>query len=204
MKKNYTGLIVLAVLILVGSFILPMYNTWAGIIPTDDYWSVEDTFETFSDYGAEACRHFGVMLHLATWMMGVLLLVSALCQNRSFCVFSSLGGIVLLICIVILNASNMEYGDGFLYDLWEAVNFEDGNFSVGYWIILVLFVISFFKAISADRISSAETVSAYQADNPGAHSVDAGIDAPQFCENCGTKLKASYKYCPKCGYDLQD
>lgn len=204
MKNNYTGLTILAVLILLGSMILPMFNIWAGIIPTDDYWSAGDTFEAFSDYGAEAIQYYGVLLHFATWITGIILLVSAIAKKKPLCIFASLGGLLLLVGIVLLSASNMEYGEGFLYDLWEAVNFEDGNFSIGYWIILVLFVISFFKATRVNRISDAKVANTNQADNSGVHNVDAGIDAPQFCENCGTKLKASYKYCPKCGYKLQD
>lgn len=204
MKNNYTGLTVLAVLILLGSMILPMFNIWAGIIPTDDYWSAGDTFEAFSDYGAEAIQYYGVLLHLATWITSIVLLVSALAKKKPLCIVASLGGLLSLVYIAFLSASNMEYGEGFLYDLWEVINFEDGNFSVGYWIILVLFVISFFKAIGINKNSSSESVGSGQTDDLAAHAVDVAVDAPQYCENCGTKLKVSYKYCPKCGYKVQD
>ena len=204
MKNNYTGLTILAVLILLGSMILPMFNPWAGIVPTDDYWSARDTFEAFSEYGAEAIQYYGALLHLATWITGIILLVSALAKKKPLCIFASLGGLLSLVCIAFLNASNMEYGEGFLYDLWETVSFEDGNFSVGYWIILALFIISFFKAIGINRNSSSESSSSGQTDDLDAHIVDVAVYAPQYCENCGTKLKVSYKYCPKCGYKLQD
>lgn len=142
MKLGFKIIQILSIILLICSVLVPMFDTWVGIIPTDDAWSISDTFETLADEGTDALNYYGVQLHLCTWILGSVVCMGAFMKKKAVIATSAIAGAISLILVVVNNMN--QYGDSFHY----LMNFEDGNYSIGYWIALILFilcaVISFF------------------------------------------------------------
>lgn len=153
MKQNRIVIKILSVALLLCSLLIPMFDAWAGIMPSEYAWTVSTTFETIADEGSSSLNYYGVQLHLCTWILGGILCVAAFMEKRPVIAVSSASGTVALIMVVVNNMN--QYGDSWNY----LMNFDDGNYSIGYWIVLILFIMCFlFSLIPTKRIEFTEDI----------------------------------------------
>ncbi|MCD7784769.1 MAG: zinc ribbon domain-containing protein [Oscillospiraceae bacterium] len=130
---NYGVVAVLAIILLICAFALPMYSFFEGLFPEDYVWTVEDTFEAFEEDGMDALSYRAVSLHFWTWVAGAGLLISALCRSKAFSIIASIVGIILPIPTI---ADAVDFlGEDFL-------SLSHGCLGIGYYVPLILFVIS--------------------------------------------------------------
>lgn len=137
MKLNFIVIKILSITLLLCSLLIPMFDAWAGIMPSEDAWTASTTFETIADEGSSSLNYYGVQLHLCSWIIGGILCVGAFMEKKPVAAVSSASGTIALIMVVVNNMN--QYGDSWNY----LMNFDDGNYSIGYWIVLILFIMCF-------------------------------------------------------------
>lgn len=132
-KRNLFLVKILSITLLLCSFFVPMFDAWEGIIPSEYAWSILETFEAIADEGISAMKYYGVQLHFCTWILGGILCWGSFIEKKKIIAISSVIGMLLLIMIVVNNMN--QYGDSLYY----LMNFDDGNYTIGYWIVLGIF-----------------------------------------------------------------
>lgn len=149
MKQNYIVIKILSVILLFCSVVIPMFDAWAGIIPSEYAWTITTTFETIAEEGSSSLNYYGVQLHLCAWIIGSILCIGAFMEKKPIIIASSISGTFALIMIVVNNMN--QYGDSWDY----LMNFDDGNYSIGYWVVLLLFIMCFLcSLIPAKKLES--------------------------------------------------
>lgn len=134
MKKETNIFKILSLILILCSLLVPMFNLFPeGLMPSEDSWSVIETFGTFAEEGLDAFWHIGVAFHFSVWVPGVILCIGAHTQQRKTVLFSSIFGIVILLavlCFTIINTGEIDL-----------IHPTDGHICIGYWIDLILFAI---------------------------------------------------------------
>lgn len=133
-KRNLLLVKILSITLLLCSLFVPMFDVLGGIIPSEYAWSISETFEAIADEGISAMEYYGVQLHLCTWILGGILCLGSFVEKKKIIATSSVIGMLLLIMIVVNNMN--QYSDSLYY----LMNFDDGNYTIGYWIVLGVFI----------------------------------------------------------------
>ncbi len=185
--------IILSILSLLNIVLIPSFDTWAGLIPSD----YENTFfdaigDIFTD--SDAIHYWSVIIVLSVFIPSVLMLVSAVLDKKVLYSISSALGIILWFRTTISYICQ--------YDIEEFFDFVDGSLSIGFWIALIIFIIAFVVGIMSKK-----DVSEVQAVNNRKFSVETNNSVNQvmiakgtFCPNCGNKIDKQSVFCGNCGY----
>lgn len=138
---NSSKLIILSVLLLLSIIFLPMYNRgliMGEIYPNDQsiyFWEVmEMVFEE-----SDAFRYYVVDFTVVALVFGVVLLFSSFAKSKIMCILSSVGGAGGMLYFLIKFISQESIEDVF--------SFDETAICIGFWVTLILFVVSFFESV---------------------------------------------------------
>ncbi len=185
--------IILSILSLLNIVLIPSFDTWAGLIPSD----YENTFfdaigDIFTD--SDAIHYWSVIIVLSVFIPSVLMLVSAVSDKKVLYSISSALGIILWFRTAISYICQ--------YDIEEFFDFDDGSLSIGFWLALIIFIISFIIGVTSKK-----EYSAVQPINNRKFTVETNnsinqvvIEKGSFCPNCGNKKDKQSVFCGNCGY----
>ena len=184
--------IVLSVLSLLNIVLIPSFDTWSGLFPSD----YENTFlgaveDVLTD--SDAIHYWSVIIVLSVFIPSLLMLVSAVLDKKVLYSLSSVLGIILWFRTAI--SYTKQYGIADLFDL------DDGSLCIGFWFALILFVIAFIIGIISkkdnSRIQPIHNKFAVETNNSINQVV---IEKGSFCPNCGNKMDKQSVFCGNCGY----
>lgn len=185
--------IILSILSLVNIMLVPSFDIWEGLIPSD----YENTFfdaigDIFTD--SDAIHYWSVIIVLSVLIPSILMVISAVLDNKVLYSMSSALGIILWFRTAISYIRQYDIGDFF--------DFDDGSLSIGFWIALIIFIIAFIVGIMSKKFFSE-----VQAVNNRKFSVETNnsvnqvmIEKGTFCPNCGNKIDKQSVFCGNCGY----
>ncbi len=185
--------IILSILSLLNIVLIPSFDTWAGLIPSN----YENTFfdaigDIFTD--SDAIHYWSVIIVLSVLIPSILMVISAVLDNKVLYSVSSALGIILWFRTAISYIRQYDIGDFF--------DFDDGSLSIGFWIALIIFIIAFIVGIMSKK-----DFSEVQAVNNRKFSVETNnsvnqvmIEKGTFCPNCGNKIDKQSVFCGNCGY----
>ena len=201
-KSTRPILIMLSVFALLNVMFVPIFDVWGGLFPSDVDRSFIDVIEiVFED--ADDWSLWVVQLTMSIFVPTIFMFIMSLIGNRGLFITSNVIGIVLWFKQII------DYGmedDGF-EDLFD---FEDGSISIGTWIAIGIFIISFFVALNSKKkvehnanqiLPTSEDLyeeEKISVDNDTAHITCVN----NFCPNCGAKTDEGIAFCGKCGQKL--
>jgi len=201
-KSTRPILIMLSVFALLNVMFVPIFDVWGGLFPSDVDRSFFDVIEiVFED--ADDWSLWVVQLTMSIFVPTIFMFIMSLIGNRGLFITSNVIGIVLWFKQII------DYGmedDGF-EDLFD---FEDGSISIGTWIAIGIFIISFFVALNSKKkvehnanqiLPTSEDLyeeEKISVDNDTAHITFVN----NFCPNCGAKTDEGIAFCGKCGQKL--
>ncbi len=185
--------IILSVLSLLNIMLIPSFDTWSGLIPSD----YENTFlgaveDVFTD--SDAIHYWSVIIVLSVFIPSVLMLVSAVLNKKVlYSLFSSLG-------IILWFRTAISYTKQ--YDIADFFDFDDGSLSIGFWLALILFIVAFIIGVTSKKDHSV-----VQPINNRKFAVETNnsvnqvvIEKGTFCPNCGNKIDKQSVFCGNCGY----
>jgi len=132
----------ISIVLLICSFLVPMFDLWRGIFPSKYAWTYKDTFEELEANIDDALHYYPVRLHLSVWIPGSILCLFSFIWKKTLVILSSFSGAVLLVAVLIRNIYESES------IIAELINMEDGNYCIGYWIALLLFILCGILAIT--------------------------------------------------------
>ena len=201
-KSTRPILIMLSVFALLNVMFVPIFDVWGGLFPSDVDRSFIDVIEiVFED--ADDWSLWVVQLTMSIFVPTIFMFIMSLIGNRGLFITSNVIGIVLWFKQII------DYGmedDGF-EDLFD---FEDGSISIGTWIAIGIFIISFFVALNSKKkvehnanqiLPTSEAL--YEEEKISVDKDTAHITcANNFCPNCGAKTDEGIAFCGKCGQKL--
>lgn len=172
---------------------LPIFDVWGGFFPSDpegNFLYAVESFFTDSDSWDE----WIVILTLSLFVATLLILVSSLIGNKTFSIISSLIGIIVWIIDFSTYVSQSE-----TYD-W--IPSDDCNICIGFWIAIILFVVSFVLSVKQKAsISNKPLYSTNEISVETDNSVNkVVIEKGSFCPNCGNKIDKQSMFCGNCGY----
>lgn len=186
-------LIMVSVLSILNILFLPIFDVWGGFFPSNpdgNFLYVVESFFTDSDSWDE----WIVILTLSLFVAAVLILVSSLIGKKTFSIIATIIGIAVWIIDFSTYVSQNE-----TYD-W--IPSDDCNICVGFWIAIILFVVSFVLAVNQKTSISNKAIQkmnnlSVETDNSVNQVV---IDKGTFCPNCGNKIDKQSVFCGNCGY----
>ncbi len=155
--KIYIIPIIIALVLLLCSFFIPMFDLWVGLIPTNGAWTASDTFEQLYDECRDrglidgwlmSWQYWPIRFHIHAWLPGLFLFVSSLTIKPKLVLTASIIGVVSMIWV--LGAYIADMGDN--YDGangWRVIDPSDGNITIGYWIVLALFIVCSLASAAA-------------------------------------------------------
>lgn len=141
-KKSQLVLIMLSVIALLNVIFVPIFDVWGGIFPSevdDDFFEIVD--KVFND--SSAFRHWSVNITVSIFISCVLMLISSIIGNKSFSILTAFSGIAGSLYTV------LGYGEEKGFE--KVIDFDDGNISIGSWIAIILFILSFFIALNSKK-----------------------------------------------------
>lgn len=184
--------ITLSILSLLNIVFVPSFDIWSGLFPSD----YENTFfgairDLFTD--SDAIHYWSVIIVLSVFLPCILMIISAVLDNKVFYSVSSGLGIILWFRTAISYIKQ--------YGIVDFFDFDDGSLSIGFWIALILFVIAFTIGITSKKIEKNKVPI------PQLHPVETNhsmnqvvIEHGSFCPNCGNKIDKQTMFCGNCGY----
>ena len=144
MSNTKKSSLILPVILLVSILLIPMYDTWQGIIPGEDAYTVPVIFETLVSE-EDALHYWPVIFFLSALIPAIILLITALIHNKWLSVAASgLGTLLLLIRLFGFIGKNGAD---------EVFKLDDCSICIGFWIALILFIVNFIYAL---KIRTAE------------------------------------------------
>lgn len=140
---NPAKMIILSILLLLSVFFLPMYNRgliMGEIYPNDQSVYFNEVMEIVSE-DDNPFEYYVVLFTAVALGFGVLLMLSAFVRSKMMCIVSSVGGIVGM--LYYLCTFIAQEGSENVFSINETA------ICIGFWVTLLLFVISFFEAIKS-------------------------------------------------------
>lgn len=125
----FTGLIVLAFVIILDVLLVPFVSAMDGLIPDfNSNWGTitfADILERIGDYGAEAIGHTDVALVMAALIPAIFVMFGAAAKSKGVCAAFSLiaSGLLALLLFIIIDECGSEFVFG-----------EYCSISIGFWI----------------------------------------------------------------------
>ena len=90
MEQKNKILKTVSVVLLLCSFVVPMYNIFPnGLIVNQDSWFFTETFKILFQEGAGAFNYLGVVFHLAVWIPAIILCIGSFAQIDKIVRFSA-------------------------------------------------------------------------------------------------------------------
>lgn len=213
-KEVQPVLIVLSILALLNVMFVPIFDVWGGLTPSDVDTTFFEVIEAvFED---EDCWNYWVVqLTMSIFIPSLFMFIAALCGGRGFFITSNVIGIIIWFKQII------DYGmedDGFS----DMFDFDDCSISIGTWIAIGIFVISFFVALSSKKKAETNSATGYNAavpesvrpvtpvmmdgplGGPNAENVPpVATIIPKYCPKCGAETDDNMKFCSKCGHKVE-
>jgi len=137
-KSNFTALTVLSIVLLLNVFFVPMFSVWGGLSAR---WADQSFMTALGNLGAGRGYWHDIFIWSA-FVPGVVLFISSLAKTKVMAIISSLGGVGLL--FINLTRHVGQVGS-------NALNPDDGNIAIGFWIALILFAMCFFCSIAVKK-----------------------------------------------------
>ncbi len=197
MRKYKSIFVILSIIALLNVIFVPMFDVWGGLIPSnpdDNFFEVLDA--VFKD--SDAWNEWPVIFTMSTFLPCVLMLIMSLINKKSGFLVSSAIGMVLLAIFIIWFALDNDSSWSIGYLLFDL---DESCISIGTWIALLLFVISFFTAISSKQKKIPKSTD----NRNNGFSIDFNqevTDKSNFCTNCGNKVDNDSTFCNNCGHKL--
>lgn len=190
-KKSQIVLIILSLILILNVMFVPIFDVWGGLFPSE----VEDNFfdvihKVF--YNDSAFRYWSVRITISIFIPCVFMLISSIIGNKSFSILTAFLGIAGSLYTVI--GYGLEKGFESSYDA------DSGNISIGSWIAIIIFVISFIAAITAKKETENDNVDSISTSNNPLEQTSS--ENRTFCPNCGSELSKTAKFCGKCGLKI--
>ena len=185
--------IILSVLSLLNIILIPSFDTWSGLFPSD----YENTFlgaveDIFTD--SDVIHHWSVIIVLSVFIPSVLMLVSAVLNKKVLYSLSSTLGIILWFRTAI--SYTKQYGIADFFD------FDDGSLSIVFWLALILFIVAFIIGVTSKKehpeVQPINNRKFVVETNNSINQVV--IEKGIFCPNCGNKIDKQSVFCGNCGY----
>ena len=201
-KSTRPILIMLSVFALLNVVFVPIFDVWGGLFPSDVdrtfFEVIEIVFEDSDDWSL-----WVVQLTMSIFIPTLFMFIMALIGNKGLFLTSNIIGIILWFKQII------DFGmedDGF-EDLFD---FEDGSISIGTWIAIGLFLVSFFIVLNSKKKAENNTAQVEQPFFSLNKTEEKIIDnnkenttsSKRFCPNCGAKADEEIAFCGKCGQKL--
>lgn len=213
--------IMLSVFALLNVMLVPIFNVWGGLIPEDVDENFLDVLNLFFE-GTDNWRLWIVQLTMAIFIPSFFMFVMALVGNRPLFILADLIGI-LLWCVLIYDYINQNEG------VEELIDFEDGSISIGTWIAIIIFVVSFFAGLASRKrkelspnkpvanvghVSNGIQISNTYMPNDRGDYGDSNLYGSSGNLNTQENIKRKpvssqedsdvFKYCPHCGAEIND
>lgn len=127
-KRRDMKQVIVSLLALLNVMFVPLYDVWGGLFPGD-------VDETFWDVITGQCETnaWVFVFTIAVFVPTAFMLIFSLAKARRLARLSGAVGLVWMVIDLIRYVN--QYEIGYLFE------FEDGNFSIGIWIALVLFLV---------------------------------------------------------------
>lgn len=188
-KSTRPILIMLSVFALLNVVFVPIFDVWGGLFPSDvdrNFFEViEIVFEDADDWSL-----WVVQLTMSIFIPSVFMFIMSLVGKRGLFITANVVGIILWFKQII--AYGME-DDGF-EDLFD---FEDGSISIGTWIAIAIFIISFFVALNAKKKADIDTFTNRTVITKSDNTTT--LSNVILCNSCGKANDVNVQYCADCG-----
>ena len=188
--------IILSVLALANVILVPVFDVWGGLFPSNP----DNNFLDVVEYVFEGeVSYWVVLFTLTIFIPSLFMLIFSFSDGSKMFKAASGAGIIFMIITLIRFVSQNDFG--------ELFDFDDGNISIGTWIALSLFIISFFAVKSRnDKQFKPNKKYIDNLNNAYASNVTSTptVDSPKmkFCPECGSKMEASAMFCGSCGFKI--
>ncbi len=141
-KKSQLVLIMLSLISILNVMFVPIFDVWGGLFPSEVEYNFFDVIHKIF-YNDSAFRYWSVRITISIFIPCVFMLISSIIGNKPFSILTAFLGIAGSLYTVIGYGS--EKGFESSYDA------DSGNISIGSWIAIIIFVISFIVAIATKK-----------------------------------------------------
>ena len=141
--KRFLPIILLSLILIANTIFVPMFSVWGGLFPSGTTHSFIDALDELNRFVGGSYRLWPEIFIWSAFVPAIALLISALAKSKIMAVQSSVAGIGLL--LYNLNRYITQVGIDF------ALNIDNGNIGIGFWIATALFIVCFFYAISIKK-----------------------------------------------------
>ena len=149
-QEGFILFTVLSIGILINVVFIPMFNVWGGI---GARWSYYNQFfaalNNVEHFLEGSNRLWSDIFIWSAFVPAVVLLISSIAKKKVMVTVSSFVGTGLLLFNL-----NRHISDYYRAVGASAINFYDGNISIGFWIALILFSICLLRTIPFEKISN--------------------------------------------------
>ncbi|MCD8395939.1 MAG: zinc ribbon domain-containing protein [Lachnospiraceae bacterium] len=142
-KKGFLPLRITAFILLLCSFVIPLFSQWGGIIPSDKSWTTITTCTYIRNLGINAFIYRPILLQLTCCIPAIFLMVFSIAKLKVLSVISALLGIAAPLVVI---------GQTLLH--WDYTTFFDpvsGCICIGYYVVLILFLICFALSLRTKK-----------------------------------------------------
>lgn len=147
-SKSFSNITFLSILIIFVACTVPIYDVWVGLIPDEYSSTFAVAMEKIFEDGLSYFFTFWPARFVSSALVpAILLFISSLSKNKIMCVLSSLIGLGFLLYNLVLII--IDYG----FD--TVIEFDSCSVLIGYWILLLLFVISLTSSSKKGRKNNA-------------------------------------------------
>ncbi len=191
--------VILSISALLNVIFVPIFDVWGGLFPSNPDRNFFDVIKiVFTDY--DDWSLWVVHITMSILIPVIFMLTASLVNNKKLFLFSSLLGLILE------GKQLIEYA--IENELYEMLDYDDGNISIGTWIAFGLFICSFLFAIYDVKNTKSSSVNVVQAStndyNPSiVNTASNRLEQKcNYCPNCGKEIVNQCVFCGNCGYKL--
>lgn len=191
-----TKKIILSVLALANVIFVPVFDVWGGLFPGKP----DDNFFNVIEYVFEGdFSPWVVLFTLTIFIPSLCMFIFSFSDGGKMFKVAASAGVILMIITLCTFVSQNDFG--------ELFDFDDGNISIGTWIALALFIISFFTVKSSRIVQSAQNnndIDNSNNENPTNEIIFSKENSAniKFCPNCGSEIEPTAIFCGNCGLKI--
>lgn len=182
-------LITLSIFSILNVMFVPLFDVWGGLFPSspdDNFFEVVEMLFKDADHNWSL---WVVQITVSIFVPCIFMLIFSLLGKRKLFIASTVIGILLWLRIIIQFISQNGAS--------EVFDFDDGCISIGTWVAIIFFIVSFFVAISSKKKAENvvnQSLSEYSTQP---------ITEKTICVVCGTANATDAKFCAGCGKNIE-